>query len=473
MVEVSGPPFDRYPPMVDGTRETFINGKRISNVFDIKRQIFERENKNFRSLEFYRKTSRELLNIFSDGQIIGADNEIQDVQCVYANYERAIAMLFKNRNLTLPMMTLAISDTVEDTERRKPNTNIEFWTIQDKKTGRHTRVASLSPKAVKVSYQLHLWTRYVEDMNQLLEYVMAKFRPYLRVGTDFITNAPAFITATSDNSTLSVPDREDRVIKKTVTFEIETWMPTRQYMIQSNGDIREMRYDVELETDPPFTGSGTPPPSLFPTLENESPDGTACDTLVHFENPQVSPSDVRFLKPPPRRINKGLEMYFDFTADIYAECETVECETTCTTSTPGPVPYKDFVGTQGILPNDFENSLREWMERNNNTSPSLQDLIDDNFVNNTGVKTPENAYGSFGPVTDFLDYDTGTPFNSRDGNYLRPKGNDSISLNDYLAGGGSMEGWNLLFGKIKPCTCMRVVITPIAQTAVLYPPTST
>ena len=263
MVEVSGPPFDRYPPMVDGTRETFINGNRISNVFDIKRQIFERENKNFRSLEFYRKTSRELLNIFSDGQVIGADNEIQDVQCVYANYERAIAMLFKKRNLTLPLMTLAISDTVEDTERRKPNTNVEFWTIQDEKTGRHTRVASLSPKAVKVSYQLHLWTRYVEDMNQLIEYVMAKFRPYLRVGTDFITNAPAFITATSDNSTLSVPDREDRVIKKTVTFEIETWMPTRKYMIQSNGDIREMRYDVELETDIPTT-SGTQTAVLYP-----------------------------------------------------------------------------------------------------------------------------------------------------------------------------------------------------------------
>jgi len=265
MVEVSGPPYDRYPPMVDGTRETFYNGKRLSNVFDIKRQIFERENKNFRSLEFYRKTSRELLNIFSDAQIVGADNEIQSVDCNYANYERAIAMLFKTRNLTLPQMTIAISDTEEDLERRKPNTDIEFWTIHDKESMRYTRVAAMAPKAVKVSYQLHLWSRYVEDMNQLVEYVMGKFRPQLRVGTDFITNAPAFITDISDNSTLTVPDREDRIIKKTVTFQVETWMPTRQYMIQSNGALREMRYDVELKTDIAFSGTGTPSQSILDT----------------------------------------------------------------------------------------------------------------------------------------------------------------------------------------------------------------
>ncbi len=270
MVEVSGPPYDRYPPMVDGTRETFYNGKRLSNVFAIKRQIFERENKNFRSLEFYRKTSRELLNIFSDAQIIGSDNEVQPVTVSYANYERAIAMLFKTRNLTLPQMTLAISDTVEDFERRKPNTDIEFWTIRDKKSMRYTRVAAMSPKAVKVSYQLNLWARYVEDMNQLIEYVMNKFRPQLRVGTDFLTNAPAFITAVSDNSTLTVPDREDRIIKKTVTFEVETWMPTRKYMIQSNGAIREMRYDVELKTDIAFSGTGTPSTSILSTSGSET-----------------------------------------------------------------------------------------------------------------------------------------------------------------------------------------------------------
>lgn len=269
MSQVSGPPFGKYPPVVDGTRDTLYNGSRIPNVFDIKRQIFERENKNFRSLEFYRKTSRELLNIFSDAQIVGADKDVQSVECVYTNYERAIAMLFKNRNLTLPMMTLAISDTIEDLERRKPNTDIEFWTVKNTQSNRYTRVAAMAPKAVKVAYQIHLWSRYVEDMNQLLEYILNKFRPQLRVGTDFLPDAPAFITAVSDNSTMNLPDREDRVIRKTITFEVETWMPTRQYMIQSNGDIKEMRFEVDLETDIVFSGTGTPSMSIQATSGTE------------------------------------------------------------------------------------------------------------------------------------------------------------------------------------------------------------
>ena len=123
----------------------------------------------------------------------------------------------------------------------------------------------MAPKAIKVSYQLNLWTRYVEDMNQLIEYVMGKFRPQLRVETDFITNAPAFITTISDNSTLTPPDREDRIIRKSVTFEVETWMPTRKYMIQSNGAIREMRYELALKTNIAFSGTGTPSQSILST----------------------------------------------------------------------------------------------------------------------------------------------------------------------------------------------------------------
>ena len=83
--------------------------------------------------------------------------------------------------------------------------------------------------------------------------------------TDFVTNACAFITAISDNSTISAPDKEDRVIRKTVTFDVETYMPTRKYMIQSNGAIKEMKYDVSLKTDISFSGNATPSNSILDT----------------------------------------------------------------------------------------------------------------------------------------------------------------------------------------------------------------
>mgnify|MGYP003147823140 FL=1 len=260
----SGPPFDRYPPMVDGTREISYNGKKIQNIFDIKRQLFERESKNFRSQEFYRATSKQLLSEFSDAQIVGEDNEVHDVAVWYANYERAIAKIFESRNLTLPCMTIGIADTEQDLARRRPNFDVEFWTVQNKKTRRHTRVASLAPQAVNVSYQLHLWSRYVEDMNQLLEYVLSKFHPFLRVETNFMTNACAFITAISDNSEVEAPDEKDRVLKKTITFNVETYLPSRKYQIQSNGDITSMNYEVQIK--PGIDFSGIPPVSATETL---------------------------------------------------------------------------------------------------------------------------------------------------------------------------------------------------------------
>jgi len=247
MVEVSGPPFGEYPPTIDGVTDASIGGHRVANTFDIKRQIFERESKNFRTQEFYRETSKKVMSLFSDAQIVGPDGEVVSVPVWYANPERAIAKIFQARTLQLPVMTIGIDVTDEDPTRRKPNFNIEFWTIHNKKTRRHTRVASLSPKAVNLTYRLNMWTKYTEDMNQLVEYVEYKFHPHLRVGTTFDEQTYAFLTAVSENSVFEVADREDRVLRKTATFELETYMPSRKYMIQSNGDIREMNYEVDIE----------------------------------------------------------------------------------------------------------------------------------------------------------------------------------------------------------------------------------
>ena len=47
-------------------------------------------------------------------------------------------------------------------------------------------------------------------------------------------------------------------------------MPTRQYMIQSNGAIREMNYEVELKTDISFSGNGIPSESILATSGSET-----------------------------------------------------------------------------------------------------------------------------------------------------------------------------------------------------------
>ena len=98
-----------------------------------------------------------------------------------------------------------------------------------------------------------------------------------------------------------MPDREDSIIKKTVTFEVETWMPTRQYMIQSNGAIREMNYEVELKTDISFSGNGIPSESILATSGSETLVVTPLTFELIFK--------IRLFLPPNQLNTKEEEVY--------------------------------------------------------------------------------------------------------------------------------------------------------------------
>jgi len=248
MVSFSGPPFHEYPRLVDGARSPIMSGTTVTNIFDIKNRIFEYEQNNFRTLEFYRQTGRRVMEVFSDAQILDPEKGVRSVPVWYANYERAIAKLFQERTLALPVLTISISELEEDETRRRPSTSIEMWTVKDVKRRRYTRIAAIAPKAVNLSFELNIWAKYTEDMNQMTEYIMAKFRPFVRIETEFNEFAPAFLVSISDNSVVEAPDRQDRLLRKKVTLMVETYMPTRQYMIQSNGDIEEFNAEYSISS---------------------------------------------------------------------------------------------------------------------------------------------------------------------------------------------------------------------------------
>ena len=97
---VSGPPYGyTYPPAIDGTTKVSLNGHRIPNIFDIKRQIFERENKNFRigyplidtcALSFiFLPTERQNLNALREyfdidtSRAHSSDTDVEDCRHVF------------------------------------------------------------------------------------------------------------------------------------------------------------------------------------------------------------------------------------------------------------------------------------------------------------------------------------------------------------------------------------------------------
>ena len=182
------------------------------------------------------------------------------------------------------------------------------------------------------------------------------------------------------------------------------------------------------------------------TEDNVVDPNPACNTLIHWSDPVVDVASVRIvMETIPLNT---LTLQYILRLKVYCICETLSCETACTTSTPGPVDWEeeqifrlgDYMGAA-----ELAELKKQWKEgkfdqttggqTNLPGTLGLSDLIEAGFVSNDYVDNPDNAQDWWSPVTDST--------NRYYGKYIRPN--------------GTMEGWNFLFGMTKPCTCQRVV----------------
>jgi hypothetical protein len=223
--------------------------------FDIKKRIFELERKRFTTQNFFREYTKKMLTAFQDVRILDSESKLQDVNIWYGNAERAIAKIHEGRNLILPAITITIDTVEEDLDRRRPDFNLEYRTIYYTKRKLAKRIAWTAPKAVTLTFRVNFWAKYVEDMNQLVEYIQMKFRPFYRIQTTFNDYTPAFLGAISDQSAYEAPDQDERILKKAATITLDTYIPSRQYLITSNGDIEEFNYETWIGDD--FEASGS------------------------------------------------------------------------------------------------------------------------------------------------------------------------------------------------------------------------
>ena len=72
----------------------------------------------------------------------------------------------------------------------------------------------------------------------------------LDITTSRATNSKAFISQVTDNSVVTVADKQDRVLRKLIVVSVETYLPNRKYLVTSNGELRLIGLDFE------FTGDG-------------------------------------------------------------------------------------------------------------------------------------------------------------------------------------------------------------------------
>lgn len=196
----------------------------------------------------YKETLRFMLATFSGFKIIDPQERVIDIPCVNANPERAVAKLYQDNNIILPMVTLSQNTTQDDDLRRRPLDvllNESYW---DEERRRAYRVISFSPRAVNISYDVNIWTKYTEDMDQITEQVRLMFSPDLTVVTKYTNSTAAFITDESNDSVLVVGDREDRVIRRKFEINIEGYIPYPKYLITANGELTEFKTEFEIDS---------------------------------------------------------------------------------------------------------------------------------------------------------------------------------------------------------------------------------
>jgi len=208
--------------------------------------LMEATKKSTLPVKIYKETLRSLIHEFGNLGYINGDGDFTDVKCFHANPERTIAKLYQENNIILPVITVGQAKIDDDINRRRYKPLIVASKYYNEDTRRAERVISFVDRPVNISYTVSLWTKYMEDLDQLSEQVRLKFNPSLFFITPFSKDTKAFLSDEASNSDVTTSDREDRLLRKSFTILVETYIPSPKFKYTSTGKIEELGVEAYL-----------------------------------------------------------------------------------------------------------------------------------------------------------------------------------------------------------------------------------
>ena len=223
------PTFTSTDPYVWAREEIALRSKKQSNI----------------SL-FYKESLRYLISKLGTLSYLNSEDKLVDVKCIHANPERTVAKLHQENNIILPIISINQDISDNDDKRRRNSPTLVLNKYWSEKKQRAFRLISLSPRAVNISYGINIWSKYKGNLDQLAEQIRLLFNPHLVIKNPYTNVASAFIEQESDQSTLDVGDRQERVLKKSFTISLESYIPNPQFLITSTGEIREFKSESTI-----------------------------------------------------------------------------------------------------------------------------------------------------------------------------------------------------------------------------------
>jgi hypothetical protein len=211
---------------------------------DIRKEIYKMTQAKNNISFIYKESLRSMIASFNDVGYIDSEEKFNSIMCIHANAERAIAKLKQENNIILPIISVGQTTSDNDSARQKTESllvNEKYW---DAKKNKAYRILSLAPRAVNVKYQVNIWTKYMSDMDQILEQIRLKFNPEMQVPTEFSTLAKAYLDSEDDVGQITVSDKQDRVLKKTMNIVLRTYIPSPKFLYTSTGKIEEFKIET-------------------------------------------------------------------------------------------------------------------------------------------------------------------------------------------------------------------------------------
>ena len=215
---------------------------------NLRTQVIEMTNDKIRPTvdNVYKESLRAMLFEFGNLHYIDGNSKRIQVKCIYGNPERIAGKLKADNTLILPMVTIVETETLNDDERRRYNPvllNEKYW---DKDKLRAQRILSLAPRPVNISYQINIWCKYKADLDMLRSTIFSKFNPDLQLNTEFSKINKVFLDSESDIGAVTVQDSEDRVLQKSISVRLETYVESPKFMVTNTGQIKDFNFNTTI-----------------------------------------------------------------------------------------------------------------------------------------------------------------------------------------------------------------------------------
>lgn len=210
------------------------------------KEIAEKTNssKGMFSQKVFKDTLRFLISTFGKTHYVDRNNNSIQVKCFHANQERAVAKTTTGDNVTLPIITIKEDSSTESSERRRYSPILLHENYWHKIQQRAIRTLSFAPTPLDITYNINIWAKYKEDMDQIREYIFTLFNPDLEIETKFNTVTKSFIVSESPVEQDEAEDTQDRVLKKSITIKVETYIPSPKFLYTSTGKIEKLVYQI-------------------------------------------------------------------------------------------------------------------------------------------------------------------------------------------------------------------------------------